>query len=79
VLAIAALPFAVKAELVIIARIWKTNLRPTLPWLHTLRWTLWLIGMPFVLLAVLRSSRVNFSLLRIRHGSDQQFHWLWNC
>jgi hypothetical protein len=60
VLAIAALPFAMKAVLVIIARIWKTNLRPTLPWLHTLRWALWVIGMPFVLLAVLRKSHVKF-------------------
>jgi hypothetical protein len=50
----------VKAALVIIARIWKVNLRPTIPWLHTLRWAVWLIGMPFVLLAVLESSRVKF-------------------
>jgi hypothetical protein len=60
VLAVIAVPFALKGVLAIVARIWRTNLRPTLPWLRTLRWALWLIGMPFVLLAVLRSSRVNF-------------------
>jgi hypothetical protein len=54
VLAIAAVPFAAKAALVIVARIWKVNLRPALPWLRTVRWAVWLVGMPLALLAAIR-------------------------
>jgi hypothetical protein len=65
VLAIAAVPFATKGVLAIVARIWKSNLRPTLPWLHTLRWVLYLIGMLIAFFAVLRSGGVQFSLVAI--------------
>src|SRR5271156_3783930 len=65
VLAIAAVPFATKGVLAIMARSWKANLRPTLPWLHTLRWVLWLIGMLIVSFALLKPGGVQFSAFAI--------------
>jgi hypothetical protein len=62
---IVAVPFAVKGGLVIVARIWRANLRPTLPWLHTLRWVLWTVGMMITIFALIRSGGVQFSLFTI--------------
>ncbi len=51
-LAIAATPFAAWGILGIAARFWKMDLRATLPWLRVFRWTLWLIGMPLIVTAL---------------------------
>jgi len=40
----AAFPFVTIGVLAVIARFSKVNLRPTLPWLRTMRWLGWLIG-----------------------------------
>ena len=40
----AAFPFVTIGVLAAIARFWKVNLRPTLPWLRTMRWVGWLVG-----------------------------------
>jgi len=45
-LAAAVLPFALYGALMLVARIWKVNLRGTLPWLKALRWVSWLAGVP---------------------------------
>jgi hypothetical protein len=40
----AAFPFVTIGVLAVIARFCKVNLRPTLPWLRTMRWVGWLVG-----------------------------------
>ena len=45
VLVLATVPFAAWGALRIVARVWKANLRPTLPWLRASRWVAWLVGM----------------------------------
>jgi|SRR5579864_8843497 hypothetical protein len=40
----AAFPFVTIGVLAVIARLRKVNLRPTLPWLRTMRWVGWLVG-----------------------------------
>jgi hypothetical protein len=66
-------------EYLIIARIWKANLRPTLPWLHTLRWALWLIGMLTLTFAVVRTGGMRFSLFAFGMAPEQRLRWLRNC
>jgi hypothetical protein len=45
VLILASVPFVFWGILVLIARIWKPNMRFTLPWLRAFRWLVWLLGM----------------------------------
>jgi hypothetical protein len=40
----AAFPFVTIGALAVIARFWKVNLHPKLPWLRTMRWVGWLVG-----------------------------------
>jgi len=51
--AVSALPFALWGVLFVVARVWQTNLRSTLPCLRVLRWLTWLIGVVFTGAAVL--------------------------
>jgi ABC-type enterochelin transport system permease subunit len=62
-LAIGSAPFLGLGILAVVGRIWKPNLRSTLPWLRALRWTAWLVGMILVVTTVLglHSDRLLFA------------------
>jgi len=52
-LVIVVLPFAVWSMFGLIARVGKTNLRPTVPWLRAARWSAWLVGASLLLAGLL--------------------------
>lgn len=67
-LAIGSAPMLSLGILAVVSRIWKQNLRSTLPWLRALRWILWLVGMIFVTATVLGIYRFDRLLLAVGGG-----------
>jgi hypothetical protein len=82
VLTIASVPFAIWGILAVITRLWKSNLRVTLPWLHAFRWLMWVVGMLVATPAVLGPHRyfwmfpIGLSLASISAGLAPVEGWV---
>jgi hypothetical protein len=81
---VVASPFATIGVRATVARFRKANLRPTLPWLRASRWVVWLIGAPFVAVA-LASHRLFFcfpiglSMISASAGLAIAEQWVERC